>query len=245
MSLSSVIFIAIGVIFALLLIMFPEFRILLKGFIRVFIKDTAATPEGARAIYEQKIDEMRDAYNKADDAYKKASGNLITKQGDLAQLERKLEKAEKDCEALVKAEKYDEAELKAEERAITLNEIESCKKLIEAYQKATDEAEFLHETCEKELRRLMNEKNNVVENMKTKEQLKDIYNSMDELKAVTASDKLLQAVKEKNKDLTVEVEGAKVVHDNKLSTKLEKVEKEAKKASEQNYINELKAKYKK
>lgn len=34
----------------------------------------ATTPEGAEAIYGEKIDQAQDAYNKADNAYKLAAG---------------------------------------------------------------------------------------------------------------------------------------------------------------------------
>ena len=44
------------IVFALMLILFPEFRALLKGVTRLFIKDMATTPEGAEAIYSEKID---------------------------------------------------------------------------------------------------------------------------------------------------------------------------------------------
>ena len=33
---------------------------------RVFIKDMATTPEGAEAIYAERINEAQDKYNKAD-----------------------------------------------------------------------------------------------------------------------------------------------------------------------------------
>ena len=66
MSLSQMIVIIAVVLFVLLLIMFPEFRALFRGFARLFIKDMATTPEGAEAIYGEKIDQAQDAYTKAD-----------------------------------------------------------------------------------------------------------------------------------------------------------------------------------
>lgn len=72
--------------------MFPEFRALFRGFARLFIKDMATTPEGAEAIYGEKIDQAQDAYTKADNAYKVASGKLATAKRDLDNLRSRLTK---------------------------------------------------------------------------------------------------------------------------------------------------------
>lgn len=72
-----------------------------------------------------------------------------------------------------------------------------------------------------------------------------VYDDMDELKNVTATDKLLDSVRDKNKDLDAIVEGSKVVHNNKMSTKLAKAEVEAKKNSSNDYLDSLKKKYNK
>ena len=84
-----------------------------------------------------------------------------------------------------------------------------------------------------------------MENIKVKKQLQEVYDDMDELKNVTATDKLLDSVRDKNRDLDAIVEGSKVVHNNKMSTKLEKAEAEAKKNNSNDYLNSLKKKYNK
>ena len=67
MSLTTLIIGIIAFVFLLLIIFFPEFRTLLKGFARVFIKDMASTPEGAAAIYGEKIEEAaKQGLDKAD-----------------------------------------------------------------------------------------------------------------------------------------------------------------------------------
>ena len=81
--------------------------------------------------------------------------------------------------------------------------------------------------------------------MKVKKQLQEVYDDMDELKNVTVTDKLLDSVRDKNRDLDAIVEGSKVVHNNKMSTKLEKAEAEAKKNNSNDYLNSLKKKYNK
>lgn len=245
MSLATLlVIIAVG-IFVLLLILFPEFRALLKGFARVFIKDMATTPEGAEAIYSEKIDDAQEAYNKADNALKVAAGKLATTKKDMENLKARLTKVEAECESFVKNGRIEMAQLKAEEREEIMSDIARYSELIKAYEAATEQAKEAQQMCEKRLRKLKRESKETVENMKVKQQLKEVYDDMDELKNVTATDKLLDSVREKNKDLNAVVEGSRVIHENRTSTKLQKAEAEAKKLQSNDYLDALKKKYNK
>ena len=77
MELAKLLLIIFICLFVLLFVLFPEFRKLCLGWTRIFIKDMATTPEGAEAIYEEKIYEAQDRYNKADDALRVAAGKLL------------------------------------------------------------------------------------------------------------------------------------------------------------------------
>lgn len=245
MELGKLIFIVVVVVIVLILILFPEARKLLSGFTRLFIKDMATTPEGAEAIYEEKIDQAQESYNKADNAYKIAAGKLSNAQKDLDRKRKRLVNVEAECESLVKTNQIELVQLKAEEREEILSDIRRVTGLVNAYKEATDAAKETQERCEKNLRSLKRESKEVVENMKVKKQLQEVYDDMDELKNVTATDKLLDSVRDKNRDLDAIVEGSKVVHNNKMSTKLEKAEAEAKKNNSNDYLNSLKKKYNK
>lgn len=241
----KVLLIIVVAVFVLVLILFPEARALFSGLTRVFIKDMATTPEGARAIYGEKIEQAQEAYNKADNALKVAAGRLSNAKSDMEKLKARLTKVEGECEALVRAGKMDMAQLKAEERDEIMADIERYTELIKAYQEAETAAKEAHEMCEKRLRKLRKESKEVVENMKVKEQLREVYDDMDELKNMTGTDKMLESVREKNRDLNEFVEGAKVVHNNRTSTKLQRAEAEARKTSSNAYLESLKKKYNK
>lgn len=245
MDLGKLIVILVVAVVILIFILFPEARTLFSGITKLFIKDMATTPEGAEAIYGEKIDQAQDAYNKADNAYKVAAGKLSNAQKDMKNLKTKLEKVESECESLVKANKIELAQLKADEREEIMADINRYSELVKAYEDAANTAKEAQEMCEKNLRKLKRESKEVVENMKVKKQLQEVYDDMDELKNVTATDKLLDSVRDKNKDLDAIVEGSKVVHNNKMSTKLAKAEVEAKKNSSNDYLDSLKKKYNK
>ena len=245
MSLTALIIIGFIVVFVLLLIFFPEFRSLFKGFTKVFIKDIATTPEGAEAIYGEKIDDAQEAYNKADNALKIAAGKLSNAKRDLETLKTRLTKIESECESFVKNGKMDMAQLKAEEREEVVADIKRYSELVKAYGEAEKTAKEAQKACGDRLRKLKKESRDVVENMKVKQTLKEVYDDMDELKNVTATDKLLDSVREKNNDLNAVVEGSRVVHESRTSTKLKRAEEEAKKLQSNDYLDILMKKYNK
>lgn len=245
MNLTTLIIAGVIAVFVILLIFFPEFRALFKGLTRVFIKDIATTPEGAEAIYGEKIDDAQEAYNKADNALRIAAGKLSNAQRDLQNLKERLSKVESECESFVKNNKMDLAQLKAEEREEIMSDIRRYTELVKAYETATNTAKEAQQMCEKNLRKLKRESKDVIENMKVKQQLKEVYDDMDELKNVTATDKLLDSVREKNSNLNAIVEGSKVIHENRTSTKLQKAEVEARKLQSNDYLDNLKKKYNK
>lgn len=245
MTLTQLIILVIVVVLIATIVLFPEARTLLKGFTRVFLKDMATTPEGAEAIYGEKIKEAEDAYAKADDAFKLAAGKVRNTTKDLEHLNSQLSNIEKECESLIKASKYEMAQLKAEEREEVLSDIKRHKELLMGFSNAEKTAREAHDICEKNLKKLKREQKEVVENMKVKKQLKEMYDDVDELKNVTATDRLLDSVREKNKDLDTIVEGSKVVHDSKMSTRIKKADDEARRLQSNDYLESLKKKYNK
>lgn len=243
MPLSKMIFVGVVVVFVLIIILFPEARGLFKGAVRLFIKDMATTPEGAEAIYGEKIDSATEAYSQADDMYKKAQGRLSVTKRELESNRNKLKKVELECEALYKEGKVDSARIMAEQREELISDIARGEELIRAYSKAASEAKEAVTECEARLRRLKRESRETVENMRVKQQLKEVYDEMDDLKATTGTDKLLTSIREKSKDLDAIVEGSRASHENRLSTKVRKAEAEAKKLQAGDYIAELEKKY--
>lgn len=243
MSLVKLILLCFLAIFILLFIFFPEFRSLVTGWTRLFIRDMATTPDGAEAIYQQKINEAQEAYNKADDSYKKAAGRYKTETDKLSSFQKRLKKVESECETLVRSGDMDSARVKAEERASILSDIERCEQLVKAYKVAAAQAEEAYNGCQARLEKLQREKREVVENMRTKQQLKEIYEDMDDLKAITGTDKMLEEIRQKSGDLDSLVEGAKVIHESKTSTKVQRAEEAARKHESDDYLAQLKNKY--
>lgn len=243
MSLGTlVILIGVGVL-ALVLILFPEARALLKGFTKIFIKDMATTPEGARAIYEEKIDKLQEVYNKSDESLRLAAGKYEQSKTELGQLQKRLQKVEQECENLVRTGKMELAAVKAEERQDIIEKIANVDDMVTKYEEATKQAKMIHEQAERELKRTKSEAKETVQRMKDNQNLTELYDNLNDLKNTDGVDKLIEAVKDRDKELSQMAVGAKVVHQNKLDTKLQIAEKESYRQETFDYLKSLQAKY--
>lgn len=58
---------AVAVVFVLALIIFPgvrgKLKVLVGGFLNIFVEDIAKTPEGAKAVFQQAIEKVQERYN--------------------------------------------------------------------------------------------------------------------------------------------------------------------------------------
>lgn len=228
---------------AILLFGGGKLKTLLKGIVGVFVEDLAKTPEGAAAVYQQAIEKAQNDYNTAHNTLQKVAGQLDTAKKNVLISQDQLKKAEEKCEAFAKAGQYDKVELYAQQRNDILDELENQERAVKQLAPIFEEAKMISNRLEQKLTQLKKDKVRVTNDLKLNAQLKDMYDDMDELKNTTNIDKLLDSVKEGVKDSREKAVGAKVVHNNKLSTKISNADQEAKKLVNNDYIEELKKKY--
>ncbi len=237
---------SIVILAILILVLFPSFRGKLKtlvgGFLNVFIEDKAKTPEGAKAIYAQAIEEAQEKYNKASDTYRTVAGRYEAAAKKLESLKKELTDTEAKCETFVKANKMSEAGLYAEKREDLLGEISRTEVLVVELSKAKTEAGEIAQHTEKTLKKLKQQSKTIVSEMEMKKQLAEMYDDLDEMKKTTATSKLLESVQDGYEELSVKASGARSVHENKVSTKMQKAEQSAAKSSADAYLEQLRAK---
>lgn len=238
--------IAAVVLFVLALIIFPEFRkglkVLCSGFLNLFVQDIAKTPEGANAVYNEAIEEERELYRKACNALSRVTGQLDNARNNLTALENKLKETESYCERLVAAGRESDAMIYAEKREELLVDIETAKAVIAEYEPMVAEAQTLVNQRERNLRKLKKDQKDKVNRMKLDMQTKQMHEDMDDLRNDRTSHKLLDAVDERAKDLRKEAVGARMVHQNKTSTKITNIEKSMAQEKSSEYIASLRAK---
>lgn len=240
---------AIALLAVVALVLFPEFRrslkVLVSGFLGLFVKDLAKTPEGAEAVYDEAIEEERELYRKACNVLNKASGEYQAAQQNLAKLQEAKKKIEATCERLVKEGRDNDAYIYAEKLGEVNNDIERAKKVISEYEAYVEEAKKAVNFREKRLKDLKKQQKDTINDMKLAKQTKALHEDMDELRRDRTTHKLLDAVNEGASDLRKEADGARIVHQSKNSTKVANIEKDMESAQASEYIASLKEKYKK
>lgn len=89
---------AVAVVFVLALIIFPgvrgKLKVLVGGFLNIFVEDIAKTPEGAKAVFQQAIEEVQERYNKAGDTLNRFVGEQSSVQKNLNKLYGELKDVE-------------------------------------------------------------------------------------------------------------------------------------------------------
>lgn len=220
-------------------------RTMAKGFLNIFFEDVAKTPQGANAIYQQAIEECQKDYYKADNNLKRVSGMLISHKNKIEELEDNIKADKSRCENLVKGNRFEDAEIIAqritemeEEKVIYINKAKELEPMLAS-------AKQVHTHLETKLNKLKKDKNIVVKQLEINKQQEELYNDLDELKNVKGVDKLLSSVKDEVVSSNERIVGSRTVHENRTSTKIQRIDESLKSSQASSYVEELKRKYNK
>lgn len=245
MTLGAVVGIAAIGIVGLIFIMFPEARALGRGFLRLFVQDMASTPEGAKAIYTEKIEELQQTYNEASDSYRMVTGEYEESKKELQSLQKRLAQVESQCEALMRMNNEEGAIIKAQERQEILEDIQHTGDMMDKYEQAMKEAKQISSTCEQQLIQMKKEMKDTIKEMQDNKRISEVYQRMDKLRNTTGTDKMIAAIHEKNEDLAKMASGSKAVYQNSTAAKSHAVEQDVRKLESQAYLDSLRSKYNK
>lgn len=239
-----IIFIIIAVIIFALLIS-GKLRALCKAFFNLFVEDLAATPEGAEALFNQKEEDVEDKFRRADNVYKKVAGQRKRCEDELATLKNKLKTVEAQCDMLARNNDEEGLDIKINERADIVEEIDIHEDTLKTLQAALKDATEARAACEENLNNIRKQKKQIVTKMKRNRDMKAIYDDLEGIGAADHTSKLLDKVIEKGIDLDDMVAGSKEAYETKTSTKAKKVDQRLKSSANDEYKQALLNKYKK
>lgn len=201
-------------VFVLLLIIFPSFRQQLKvmvgGFLQIFIQDKAKTPEGARAIYNSAIEEKQNRYNDICKIVNDLAGKLESLNFEFEKNEKISKDSDSNARAAIARGDNESARTWAQTRQEAIDMCTNLSPYIEKIKTNLNDAKKMKERMGNDLERLKREKKNVVTQMELNERMTDYYDRMDDLRADTALDKLLDATRDGAKEKNERAVGAKV-----------------------------------
>ena len=210
------------------LILFPSFRkqlgSLVGGFLQVFVQDTAKTPEGAKAIYAQKIDEMTTKYTDACNTLRDLTGKLKTIQDKYAACQKKAKEYDERAKAAMSRGDEESATTYARMLQEELDEAENLSEQFQKIKPAAEEVKTIKEKLENQLAALKRESKDVVSELKANEQVADVYSNLDRLRASTGTDKMLNATRDGLQESREKAAGAKVLYQTSRDGKQDKAD---------------------
>lgn len=225
------------------LILSGKLRVLISGFFGLFIQDVAKTPEGAAAVYNEAIAKATNDYAKANNMLQRVSGELKSAEDEKKSSENKLKLTQEKCERFAQNDEWEKVKLFSAEVSDLTESIADLEETIKNLKAACEESKMINTAYENKLTKLKSEKNKTIDGLRRNNQLKAVYDDMNELKSSTDIDKLLGSVKEGLEESKKMATGAGVVHNNRTSTKIAKADEDDKSLKADEYVNELKAKY--
>lgn len=220
-----------------------QIGILLRGFWGLFVKDMASTPEGAAAVYDQLIDKAQNEYNSADESVRQIAGQLqITKDKHKA-FTAQLQNIESRGEALARNGRTEELQYLSAERSGIISQVTVFQEAIDRLEPMLSEALGIKEKMEKRLMDLKTNKVNKINQLKLDLTSQQLYSNLDDLKRNSNLDKLAGAVEDKMNSEREKAVGARVVHESKLSTKIDKANNVANKLQNDAWVESLTQKH--
>lgn len=245
MDLSVLLFWLVIIVVLVALALSGKLRALVGAFFNLFVEDMAATPEGAEALFNQKIEEVEDKFRRADEVYKKIAGQRKRCNDELITLQNRLQAIEKACETLAKAHDEEGLDIKIQERADVIEDIAAHQTTLKSLEAALKDASEARAACEENLNNIKKQRKQVVTKMKHNRDMKAIYDDLEGIGAGDHTSKLLDKVIERGVELDDMVAGSKEAYETKTSTRARKVDQRLKSSANDDYKNQLLNKYKK
>lgn len=214
LTMPQFIIMCVGGVFVLLLIIFPSFRkqlkILVGGFLSVFIQDKAKTPEGAKAIYTSAIEEKQNKYNEICNIVNNLAGKLESLRNEFNKNKKICEDADSKARMSISRNDEESARTWAQTRQEALDMCNNLSPYIKKVENNLEDAKKIKEQIGNELAKLKRESKNVVAQMELNESMTDYYSKLDDLRSDTALDKLLDATRDGAQEKNERAVGAKI-----------------------------------
>ena len=247
MSMIQIMLTVAATLIVLALVIFPEARkkagVLFRGAASAFVEDRAKTPEGANAIYTQAISEAEEQYQNTKEIFHRLSGRKKRIETEIADIKEKIRNAEIRVEGFARKGDRENAKLYADQMVQLKATLKSKEQALANLVPSVDRAKQAFEASAKKVTSLKAQKQDVISQMETNRMTKQLMDDLDDVYKNSATDKMLDAVREGAGILQEESSGAIAAHETKVSTRIAKAEKAAEDAESEAYLDEIMKKY--
>jgi phage shock protein A len=204
------------------------------------IGNAAKNPKAAEAIYDKQIEKAKDNYKIINDSYKKFTGIVKMAENNLKKAQAEYERLDKECRRLVEDGDEENAMLLADEVCLLKEQMDAYQEQIRIYTPKMEEAEELNTEIQNRINQLKQEKKMSIQKLKMNLEVQKVYDSMDKLKDIDGTDKLMSKVKESMEEAEEQAIGSKVIYENSRDFKLNRIKNNMRVQDRKAYIESLK-----
>lgn len=211
-------------------------RMFAKAVIDSFFTEANKNPKIVAEYFDEKIAQLQKSYEKADDAYRKASGEKLLNEKKIKELEKQLKQTNKYVVDAKKRGNIEDARMYATDAMTIQKELEVKKENIPVFEEAMRSAGDLRERAKAAIHELEARKKADIARAEAGKAAQEIYSQFDESRVSNEIDRVLNQFSDYAEDQEKMGLGAKASWESSYEAKKISAEKKAREYQADDYI---------
>lgn len=238
---TSLLRIAVAILLLILIVLFvtKKGRMFVKAAIDSLFTEANKNPKIVAEYFDEKIAELQKNYTKADDAYRKASGEKLANDKKIKELEKQLKQTNK---YIIDAKKHgdmQDARMYAQEAMGIQSELEAKKANIPVFEDAMKSAGDLRERAKTAIQQVEIRKKSDIAKAEAGKAAQEIYSQFDESRISSDIDRVLNQFSDYADEQEKMGMGARASWETSYEAKQISAEKKAREYKADDYISSL------
>lgn len=230
---------AVLVIIFLILLLTKKGRMFAKAAINSLFTEANKNPKIVAEYFDEKIAKLQRSYAQADDAYRKASGEKLTNDKKIKELEKKLSQTNKYAIEAKRRGNINDARMHAKEAIGIQSELEAKKENIPVFEEAMKSASDLRERAQAAIQDVEIRKRTDIAKAERGKAAQEIYSQFDESRISNEIDRVLNQFSDYAEDQEKMGLGAKASWESSYEAQRISAEKRARVYQADDYLNSL------
>lgn len=230
---------AVLAVILLIMVLTKKGRMFAKAAVNSLFTEANKNPTIVAEYFDEKIAQLQKSYVKADNAYRKASGEKLANDRKIKELEKKLSQTNKCAVEAKKRGNIDDARMYAKEAIGIQSELEAKKENIPVYEEAMKSAGDLRERAQAAIQEVEIRKRTDIAKAERGKAAQEIYSQFDESRISSDIDRVLNQFSDYADDQEKMGWGAKASWDSSYEAKQISAEKRAREYQADDYLENL------
>lgn len=226
-------------IIIIILVATKKGRMFAKAAVSSLFTEANKNPRIVAEYFDEKIERLQKTYAKADDAYRKASGELISNKNQIESLQRELDRVNKRIIEANKRGNVEDARMYAREAVSIKNKLEAIQESIPQLESAVKSAGDLREKAADAIEQVKSRKEVDIAKVKAGKAAQEIYDQFDASKMSSDIDRVLKQFSDYADEQEKMGIGARAAWETSFEAQKISAEKRAKEYEADDYISSI------